>query len=198
MMTMRIQCVPPFALLLAALGAAAGLGGCAPVVIGAAATTAAVSANDRRTTGAQVDDESIELKVITDATARFGSDLHINVTSYNGIVLITGEAPSTVAQDEITALAKATSNVKSVHNEMAIGLPSGFATRSNDTLITSNVKTRFVENGSFNALHVKVVTERSVVYLMGIVTRQEADSAARIASTTSGVARVVKVFEYTD
>jgi osmotically-inducible protein OsmY len=188
---------PPGASALA-LAAALCLGGCAPLIIGAAATTAAVSANDRRTTGAQVDDEAIELKAATDETAKYGSDLHVNVTSFNGVVLVTGEAPSTVAQDEITASLKSNPKVKTVQNEMVIGPVSGLSERSNDTFITSKVKTRFVEDASFNALHVKVVTERSVVYLMGIVTQQEAGAAARIAATTSGVAKVVKVFEYTD
>ncbi len=156
-------------------------------------------ATDRRSTGAQVDDESIELKIAKAATEdRWGKDVHLNATSYNGIVLLTGEVPSTVVQDEIVQVRESTDRVRMVENETTIGAVTDFQSRTNDTYITSKVKARMVEATKFAANHVKVVTERGVVYLMGIVSRQEGDDAAQIAATTSGVARVVKVFEYTN
>ena len=110
--------------------------------------------------------------------------------------MLTGEAPSTVVQDEITRIAKSTDRVRSVQNEMVIGPVTDLGARTNDTYITSKVKTRLLEDEKLKALYVKVVTERSVVYLMGIVTREEGNQAAQVAATTAGVARVVKVFEF--
>ena len=180
----------------AILAAVPFLDGCVPAVIAAGAGYTAVVANDQRSTGAQLDDESIELKIATSAGSKWGNEVHLNATSYNGIVLLTGEAPSTVVQDEITKIAKSTDRVRSVQNEMVIGPVTDLAARTNDTYITSKVKTRLLEDEKFKALYVKVVTERSVVYLMGIMTRQEGEAAAQVAATTAGVARVVKVFEY--
>jgi osmotically-inducible protein OsmY len=180
----------------AILAAVPFLDGCAPAVIAVGAGYTAVVANDQRSTGAQLDDESIELKIATSAGSKWGNEVHLNATSYNGIVLLTGEAPSTVVQDEITKIAKSTDRVRSVQNEMVIGPVTDLAARTNDTYITSKVKTRLLEDEKFKALYVKVVTERSVVYLMGIMTRQEGEAAAQVAATTAGVARVVKVFEY--
>jgi osmotically-inducible protein OsmY len=172
------------------------LSGCmAPVVM--VGTQVAVSAVDRRSTGAQIDDQTIEIKIASNALNKYASDVHLNATSYNGIVLLTGEAPSTVVQDEITQLAKSTDRVRNVQNDMVIGPVTDLQARSNDTYITGKVKTRLLEESSkVNPIYVKVVTERGVVYLMGIVTKQEADTAARIAATTNGVVKVVKVFEY--
>jgi osmotically-inducible protein OsmY len=174
------------------------LTGCAPVVVAAGVGVGVMVGTDRRSTGAQVDDEAIELKVAKSASDRWGSEVHLNATSFNGIVLLTGEVPSTVVQDEITQIAKTTDRVRSVQNEMTIGQVAEFGSRTNDSYITSKVKTRFVEAAKFAPNHVKVVTERGVVYLMGIVSREESAAAAQIASTTSGVARVIKVFEYTN
>lgn len=170
--------------------------GCAPAVIAVGAAQVAVIAGDPRTTGTQLDDQSIEFKVTTEAGTRYANDVHLNVTSYNGIVLLTGEAPSTVIQDEITNLAKAQDKVRVVHNEMVIGPVTDLGARTNDTYITSKVKTRLLEDDKFKAIYVKVVTERSVVYLMGIVPKTLGDAAAQTAATTEGVVRVVKVFEY--
>jgi osmotically-inducible protein OsmY len=184
-------------LLLPALAAAAAsLGGCVPAMIGVAATEAVIIATDPRTTGRQLDDQSIEFKVTTNAGSNWGNDVHLNATSYNGVVLLTGEAPSTVVQDEITKLAKSADRVNVVQNEMVIGPVTDLGARTNDTYITSKVKTRLISDEKVKAIYVKVVTERSVVYLMGIVTREEGEAAARIAATTAGVAKVVKVFEY--
>jgi osmotically-inducible protein OsmY len=184
-------------ILVALLAAIPLLDGCAaPVVIAVGAGYGAIVANDQRSTGAQLDDESIELKVTTTAGGRWGNEVHLNVTSYNGIVLLTGEAPSTIVQDEITKIAQTTDRVRTVQNEMVIGPVTDLSARTNDTYITSKVKTHLFQDEKFKAIYIKVVTERSVVYLMGIVPRQEAEQAAQVAATTSGVAKVVKVFEY--
>jgi osmotically-inducible protein OsmY len=171
------------------------LEGCVPMIVAGAAQVA-VSAGDPRSTGAQIDDQTIEIKVTTTAGSKWGNEVHLNVTSYNGIVLLTGEAPSTVVQDEITKIAKSTDRVRIVQNEMVIGPVTDLSARTDDTYITSKVKTRLLDDDKVKALYIKVVTERSVVYLMGIVPREEGTQAAQVAATTSGVASVVKVFEY--
>ena len=181
---------------LLAVAALLPLAGCVPLVVGAAAGGTALVVTDPRTTGTQVDDEVIEDKISYTLHERFKGDFHVNVTSYNGIVLLTGEVPAEQARADIAEIARTTPKVRAVQNELAIGPVTDLNSRSNDTLITSKVKTRFVEANKFQINHVKVVTERGVVYLMGLVPRSEADAAAELASTTSGVQRVVKVFEY--
>ena len=172
------------------------LSGCAPLVV-AGMGGAVMMAADRRSSGAQVDDQSIEFKVSAAANEQY-PDAHLNVTSYNGIVLLTGEAPTAAARDGITQLAEKTDRVRRVQNEMVVGPNSDFGNRSNDSFITSKVKARLVEADKVPANLIKVVTERGVVYLRGLVTPQEGDAAASIAATTDGVLRVVKVFEYTN
>lgn len=181
---------------LLAAAAALLLQGCAPLVVGAAVGGTVMVATDRRTTGTQVDDEVIEDKLSYSIRERFKGDFHVNVTSYDGIVLLTGEVPAQAARADIEEMARTTPKVRAVQNELAIGPVTDMNSRSNDTLITSKVKTRFVEANKFQINHVKVVTEHGTVYLMGVVRRSEADAAADIASTTNGVGRVVKVFEY--
>ncbi|GMU71640.1 MAG: hypothetical protein AMXMBFR42_11040 [Burkholderiales bacterium] len=170
---------------------------CVPAVVVGAAAGGALVATDRRSAGAQLDDQSIELKITTETGTRYGDRIHLNVTSYNGVVLLTGEAPDQATRDAIAAYARGVDRVRAVHDEMVVGPTTDLSARTNDSYITSKVKTRFVEANKFSATHVKVVTERSVVYLMGIVSRTEADAAAQIAATTTGVARVVKLFEIT-
>ena|SRR5215475_6424777 len=189
--------MPPPARDLAGAALAAILSGCVPaVVVGGIAVTAVV-ATDRRTTGAQVDDEVIEDKTALTLNERFkGSDFHINVTSYNGIVLLTGEVPTDAAKTDVEEIVRSTPKVRAVQDELVVGPVTSFGSRSNDTAITAKVKTRFADTNKFQITHVKVVTENGVVYLMGIVRHDEGDAAAQIASTTDGVQRVVKVFEY--
>jgi len=184
------------AIALLSAAAALALEGCVPLVVGAAAGGTALVATDRRTAGTQVDDEVVEDKISYNIRERFKGDFHVNVTSYNGIVLLTGEVPAEAARADIAQLVLGTPKVRAVQNELAIGAVTDLGSRSNDTLITSKVKTRFVEANKFQINHVKVVTERGVVYLLGLVRRGEGDAAAEIASTTAGVQRVVKVFEY--
>jgi osmotically-inducible protein OsmY len=182
----------------AVLALATPLSGCLPLVAAGAASVALV-ATDRRSAGAQLDDAAIEGRISGEADSRFGDKAHISVTSYNGIVLLTGEVPDEAARDAMATLARSTDRVRGVQNELQVAPPSGLTERTNDAYLTSVVKTRFLEaNDRFSATHVKVVTDRKVVYLMGIVQRAEADAAAAIAASTKGVARVVKVFEYLD
>lgn len=174
------------------------LNGCAPALFAVGVGAAALVATDRRTTGAQVDDEAIEDKVMLAAGSSWGNTVHLNVTSYNARVLLTGEAPTAAIKDEITRIANTTDRVQSVTNEMVVGPVTDLGPRTRDTYLTSVVKSRFVEAQKFAPNHVKVVTERNVVYLMGIVSREEGNAAAQMAATTSGVTRVVKLFQYTD
>jgi osmotically-inducible protein OsmY len=172
------------------------LSGCIPLAITGVVATAQV-ATDRRTTGAQLDDELIEDKTAAQILERFkGNDVHVNVTSYNGNVLLTGEVPSESVKTEIGEIAGRMPKARSVQNDLLVGAATGLGSRSNDTLTTSKVKARFVETNQFQINHVKVVTERGIVYLLGVVRPAEGNAAAEIARTTSGVQRVVKVFEY--
>lgn len=194
-----MRSIPFAAAALAALLAAGTLlGGCAPIVFAGAAAGTALVVSDRRSAGAQVDDQTIETKAAADANAQWGDRIHLNVTSFNGIVLLTGEAPDRATYDAIAAMVKGIPRVRSVQNEMVIAPNTPMSSRTNDTYITSKVKSRFIEENKFAATQVKVVTERQVVYLMGIVTRKEAADAAAIASSTTDVVRVVTVFEYLD
>lgn len=180
----------------ALLACAIALGGCIPLVIGGVAATAQI-ATDRRSTGAQLDDELIEDKTVAELLERYkGREVHVNVTSYNGNVLVTGEAPSESVKSDIGEIVRRMPKARSVQNEMLVGPATNLGSRSNDTLITSKVKARFVEANRFQINHVKVVTERGVVYLMGVVRQDEGDAAADIARRTNGAQRVVKVFEY--
>lgn len=176
------------------------LSGCALLVAAGVATgvgAGVAMSNDRRTSGMFVEDEGIELKSSRRISERYGDNVHVNVTSYNRNVLLTGEAPSESAKAEIGNLVRNLDHVRTVINEIDIGPPSTYASRSSDTLITSKVKGRFMDGGKFQVNHVKVVTENSTVYLLGLVNRKEAESAVEIAGSTNGVRKVVKVFEYT-
>ena len=143
------------------------------------------------------EDESIENKALFRVQQKH-SEAHLNVTSYNRLVLLTGEAPSAEVRSDIERIVQGIENVRTVQNEMVVGPTTTLMIRSNDTVQTSKVKARFLDANKFRANHVKVVTENSVVYLLGIVRRQEAQDAAEIARTTSGVQRVVRIFEYMD
>lgn len=173
------------------------LTGCVPMfAIGTAAGTGAYISEDRRTSGMFIEDEGIELKSGRRIHQQFGDKVHINITSYNRMVLLTGEAPSEDIKTDIGKLVMGVDNVRRIFNEIAVAGHTSLASRSNDTLLTSKVKARFLAERKFQINHVKIVTENEVVYLLGVVTRKEADNAAQIASSTSGVKKVVKVFEY--
>ncbi|MES1988649.1 MAG: BON domain-containing protein [Pseudomonadota bacterium] len=168
---------------------------CVPVVVGGAAATGAMAA-DRRTSGIYVEDENIELKAVKKMETNLGEDAHVNVTSYNRNVLLTGEVPVAESKSKAESLVKEITNTRSITNEITVGPKSTIGSRSNDSYITSKIKTKFVTENKFPANYVKVVTENGVVYLLGIVTNKEADEAAEIARNTDGVTKVVKVFEY--
>ncbi|MDG3065970.1 BON domain-containing protein [Thauera mechernichensis] len=171
------------------------LQGCFPVVAtGVGAGAAMVS--DRRTSGTYVEDESIEWKVSGRIRQRFGNTVNVNVTSYNRNVLLTGQAPNATVLGELEGIVAGVEHVRGVINEVVVGPNSTLTARANDALITSNVKARFVDAKRFSAHHVKVVTEANVVFLLGIVTRTEADAAAEVARTSQGVRKVVRVFEF--
>jgi osmotically-inducible protein OsmY len=171
--------------------------GCIPLIIGGAVGAGALLVTDRRPSGAYVKDERIEIAAIKAINDRYRNNSNINVTSYNGNVLISGEAGDEKVKADAEAIVRTIDGVKNVFNEVNVAGNSSLGSRSNDTAITSKVKTRFLSNGGrFSPNHIKVVTENSVVYLMGIVSKPEADAASEVASTTTGVQRVVKLFEY--
>lgn len=182
--------------LLALLALAPQLQGCVEMaVVGAGA--AAFAADDRRSLGAQTEDKEIDLRGESRVNDRFGDKVHINVTSYNRNVLLTGEAPDAGTKAQIETIVREIPNVRGVVNEIQIAGVSSYSARGNDSYLTSKVKARFIDSSSgFSANHVKVVTEASVVYLLGLVTRKEAEAAVEIARTTGGVQKVVRVFEY--
>ncbi len=182
--------------LAATVACATFLSGCVPAVVAAAAGGVALVASDRRTTTAQLDDESIELRLATSVSEKYGDTANASATAYNGIVLLTGQVPDAAAREDIERTARGIPGVRNVQNELEIGPNATLAERTRDTYTTSLVKSRLVENDHMRAIQVKVVTERDTVYLMGIVSRADGDAAGRIASTTANVARVVKVFEY--
>lgn len=172
------------------------LQGCFPIVAtGVGAGVLAVE--DRRTTGTFVEDQSIELKASGKLDALKDS-AHVNVTSYNRNVLLTGEARDEQVKAKAEALVREVPQVRNVINELAIRPNRSLASYGNDAFLTSKVKARMIEAQRFQVNHVKVVSEDGVVYLLGLVTRKEAEDAAEIARTTSGVTKVVKVFELLD
>ena len=184
--------------LLALLGLAPQLQGCIEMaVVGAGA--AALASDDRRSIGAQTEDKDIDLRGESRVNERFGDKVHINVTSYNRNVLITGEASDAATKAQVERVVREIPNVRGIVNEIQVAGVSSYSARGNDSYLTSKVKARFIDNGgNFQANQVKVVTEGSVVYLLGLVTRKEAEAAVEIARTTGGVQKVVRVFEYVE
>ncbi|QIL42922.1 BON domain-containing protein [Acidovorax sp. HDW3] len=179
-------------LVAAALGA--GLSACVPLVVGGAAVGAMVAV-DRRTSGAQLDDEGIELRAGNQIFGMYGDRAHVNVTSWNRQVLLTGEVPTQEDGQKVAQMVRGLQNVQSVVNALVVAPPSSLSQRSNDTLLTGKVKASFVDAKDVMSSAFKVVTERGVVYLMGRVTQREAQRASDIARGVSGVTKVVRVFE---
>jgi len=173
---------------------ASQMSACIPVVVGGVAAGGAMAA-DRRTSGVYVEDENIELKAAKKIADALGEAAHVNITSYKGNVLLTGEVPNDAAKASAESIVKATESVRDVTNELAVGIKSSISSRANDAYLTSKIKGQFLSENRFQANYVKVVTENSTVYLLGYVTLQEADAAVEIARKTSGVVKVVKVFE---
>jgi osmotically-inducible protein OsmY len=192
-MTLRLKRLP--AVLLAGAALAAALAGCAPLLIGGAAVGTALVATDRRTSGAQLEDEGIELRSGSRLREAFGDRAHVNVNSYNRQVLLTGEVPNEQAKQQAEQVITTVPNVKGIVNELAVMGQSSLANRSADVLVTGKVRASLVDASDLQANAFKVVTERGIVYLMGRVTPREADRATQIARTVGGVQRVVRIFE---
>jgi len=171
------------------------LAGCVPAVIATGATVGVMSAQDRRSTGVQADDEGIEWKAAQSVPERYSQASHLNFTSFNQRLLITGEVPSEEAKSVIGEQAARVLGVKEVINEAIVGPASSLSARSNDSYITSKVKARLVDEKNISATHIKVVTENGIVYLMGIVTERESKVAVAVARTTEGVRKVVNVMQ---
>lgn len=170
------------------------LQGCLPLVA-TSATVGVLAAVDRRSVGTQTEDESIEWKASARIRDNLGDRAHVNVTSYNRKVLLTGETFTEEAKAEVDRLVRDVPNVQGTYNELVVAPTSSFTARSNDAFITSKIKSRSVDNGKFNPVHVKVVTEAGVAFLLGTVTQAEADAALHVASTTAGVRKVVNLLE---
>lgn len=182
-------------LLIAAVLAALQLGACAPLVIGGAMVGGTLMYVDRRSTGAQVEDQAIELKASRRVGELLGDRGHVNATSYNRTVLLTGEVPTEADRTAVEQAVQQIDNVRSTVNELAVGFPSSISSRSNDSFLTTKVKATFVDAKDLQANAIKVVTERGNVYLMGRVTEREANRASDLARSVSGVLKVVRVFE---
>lgn len=200
--TSRIQQTggPLAKLLVAALTLATiSTSGCVATAVGIASITSIDIASDRRTVGNFVDDNKVEIKISAriklDDQLRQGKS-HVSVTAINGIVLLTGETPSTYLRNRAVQIASSYPEASKVINQIRVAQSSGLGSRSQDTWITGKVKTAMLSASNLSATNIKVVTEASVVYLMGLVTRVEGSAAAKAATTVSGVTRVVKVFEY--
>ncbi len=171
------------------------LQGCVPAVIVGGAAAGVMTAHDRRSTGTQTDDETAEWKAMQSIPAQYKELTHANFTAYNRRLLITGEAPSEEAKSGIEAKVRMIDGLREVYNELGIGPASSLGSRSTDSFITSKVKARLVDTNQVSANHIKVVTERGIVYLMGIVSEREAKVAVEVARRTDGVRKVVHVME---
>jgi osmotically-inducible protein OsmY len=175
------------------------LQGCAAAVVTGAATGAAI-VHDRRSAGTVLDDQSIEIKVssILFSNKKIYDQSHINATSYNGVVLITGETPNESLKQDVTKEVQTIANVRRVHNELLIAAPSSLPSRTSDAWITSKIKAKLTADEYIDPFYIKVVTEHGIVYLMGFVSHAEADRVVGIVTQSAGVQRVIKIFEYTD
>lgn len=178
-------------LLAALVPVLSGCFGAAAVGVGAGALMVA----DRRLSETYLADEGIEIRAANRISEKFGDRVHVNVTSYNRMVLLSGEVPDAAAKAEIEKIAAGVPNVKAISNELQVAGISSLSSRSNDVYLTSKVKARFIDANRFSVNHVKVVTEDAVVHLLGLVTQAEANAAVEIARTTAGVKKVVRVFE---
>ncbi|BDT69638.1 hypothetical protein os1_38290 [Comamonadaceae bacterium OS-1] len=179
----------------AAVVLGSSLSACVPLVIGGAAVGGAFVATDRRTSGAQLEDEGIELRANNRIGQSMGENAHVNVTSYNRQVLLTGEVPTAADQQKLQDLVLKVENVRSVVNEVGVLGASSLSQRSSDTLVTGKVKATLVDAKDVQSNTFKVITERGTVYLMGRVSMREADRATELARSVSGVQKVVRVFD---
>ncbi len=182
-------------LLLAAAASTSLLSACAPLIVGGAIVGGSMVAIDRRSPGTQLDDQSIELKDVNRITEVMGDRGHVITTSYNRVVLITGQVPNEGDKVAVEQAIARVEGVQSVVNELSIGPVTTLSERSSDTVLTGKVKAAFVDAKDLQSNVFKVVSERGVVYLMGRVTEREATRAAEVTRAVSGVAKVVRVFQ---
>lgn len=182
--------------LLAVLAPSLALQGCAPLVAGGAATTAAVT-SDQRTTGTVIEDQVIETKAADffGADAGLSQQSNLHATSYNQVVLLTGQAPTEELRTRAAEYVRRIAKVRHVHNEITLGSPLPLANRSNDALLTTKVKTKLFTIKDLKSTSVKVVTEANVVYLMGLLDQPTGDAVAEVVAGVAGVQKVVKLFE---
>lgn len=180
--------------LLAAATLLTSLSACAPLVVGGLATTA-VMATDRRTSGTQLEDEGIELRAANRLRETLGERGHINITSYNRQVLLTGEVPTAQDKQLVEKIVSQVENVRVITNELGVMGNTSLSQRSSDALVTGRVKAALVDARDLYASAFKVLTERGTTYLMGRVTQREADRATEVARSSSGVQKVVRLFE---
>ena len=172
------------------------LPGCAPLVVGAVAAGTAVVATDRRSTGTQLDDKTIQVRVANELKdALRGNDIHINVNSFERRVLLTGEVNNEAIKAQAGAVAAHSKDVRMVNNELIIAAPSTFGDRTEDNTLGARVRAAFVNTREIAFNSIDIVTERRTIYLMGAVTQKEADVAAHVASRVPGVKQVVKLFD---
>jgi len=183
------------AALLAAIAASTALSACAPIIVGGAMLGGTMMVTDRRTSGAQVEDEAIELKAMNRIRDVLHDRGHASTVSYNRMVLIIGEVPTEEDKAAVEQAVQRVENARSTVNEVAVmGTPS-LTSRSNDAILTSKVKASLIDAKDLQAQAFKVVTERGIVYMMGRVTEREATRGVDIARGVSGVQKVVRVFE---
>lgn len=187
----------PFRAALLALASSAPLllSACAPLLVGGAVVGTTMLVTDRRTSGTQVEDQGIELKAMTRVREAVGERGHVNATSYNRLVLLTGEVASEADKAAVEQNVARIENVRSIVNELGVMGAASMTSRSNDLILSGKVKASFIDAKDLQAHAVKVVTERGVVYLLGMVTEREAARAAEIARGVGGVQKVVRVFE---
>ena len=173
------------------------LSGCIPAV-GVGVGAGALIVDDRRTAGTYLTDEDIELRSSQRYSELGVKNAHVSFTSFNRRVLVTGQVPDQQIKGKVTEVARQHSDVREVINELAVAEATSLTTRTRDGYVTAKIKTQLLDDKRISANHVKVVTENGVVYLMGLLSREEGRAAAEIAAKTKGVERVVKIFEYTD
>ena len=183
------------ALLAATLASTLALQGCEVLAIGAVAGGSAAVAVDRRTTGIQLEDKTIEIKVGQRAKELVGDKGHVNATSYNRAVLLSGEVPTEADRAALERAAAQVENVKGVVNELTVGLPSSLTARASDGIIAGKIRARFIEAADLSATAFKITVEGGVVYLMGMVSEAESRRATQLAAGVSGVKKVVRVLE---
>lgn len=193
-MTLRSRLARP-TFVLAAVAASSLMSACAPLLVGGAVMGTSLMVTDRRTSGTQLEDQSIELKAMTRTREAVGERGHVSATSYNRTLLLTGEVAAETDKVAVEQAVAKIEGVRSVVNELVVAGSSSLAARSNDAILTSKVKASFIDAKDVFANAIKVVTERGTVYLMGRVTEREANRASDIARGVSGVQKVVRVFE---